>query len=116
MLPNAFKPHQVEKRNLIRLGPKYDGGYIVHKKSLDKITSIITCGLNDDWNFEKEFLKKRDDDNAVVAVKRFKTYEYSTEPVLNYYGKMNLVKEVNGEANIDVIYDEISSYLNVIEG
>jgi hypothetical protein len=29
---------------------------------------------------------------------------------------MNLVKEVNGEANIDVIYDEISSYLNVIEG
>ena len=58
MLPNAFKPHQVEKRNLIRLGPKYDGGYIVHKKSLDKITSIITCGLNDDWNFEKEFLKK----------------------------------------------------------
>ena len=65
---------------------------------------------------QKEFLKKRDDDNAVVAVKRFKTYEYSTEPVLNYYGKMNLVKEVNGEANIDVIYDEISSYLNVIEG
>ena len=49
MLPSAFKPHQVEKRNLIRLGPKYDGGYIVHKKSLDKITSIITCGLNDDW-------------------------------------------------------------------
>jgi len=58
MLPSAFKPHQVEKRSLIRLGPKYDGGYIVHKKSLDKITSIITCGLNDDWNFEKEFLKK----------------------------------------------------------
>jgi hypothetical protein len=28
---------------------------------------------------------------------------------------MNLVKDVNGEANIDVIYSEISSFLNVIE-
>jgi adenylate kinase len=65
---------------------------------------------------QKKFLKKRDDDNAEVAVKRFKTYEYSTEPVLNYYDKMNLVKEVNGETDIDVIYAEISSYLNVIEG
>ena len=58
MLPNAFKPHQVEKRNLIRLGPKYDGGYIVHKKSLEIITLIITCGLIY-VNAEKEFLKKK---------------------------------------------------------
>jgi hypothetical protein len=29
---------------------------------------------------------------------------------------MNLVKDVNGEADIDVIYREISSFLNIIEG
>jgi hypothetical protein len=29
---------------------------------------------------------------------------------------MNLVKDVNGEANIDLISSEISSFLNVIEG
>ena len=64
---------------------------------------------------QKEFLKKRDDDNTEVAVKRFKTYEESTEPVLSYYDKMNLVKEIDGETSIDVIYSEISTYLNIIE-
>ena len=65
---------------------------------------------------KKEFLKKRVDDNVDVAVKRFQTYEESTEPILNFYNKMNLVKDVNGEADIDLIYTKISSYLNVIEG
>tara|TARA_B110000238_G_C15973855_1_gene372951 strand:+ start:116 stop:766 length:651 start_codon:yes stop_codon:yes gene_type:complete len=65
---------------------------------------------------QKEFLKKRVDDNVDVAVKRFQTYEESTEPILNFYNKMNLVKDVNGEADIDLIYTKISSYLNVIEG
>ena len=63
-----------------------------------------------------EFLKKRDDDNVDVAIKRFETYEKSTEPVLAYYNKMNLVKDINGETSIDVIYSQISGYLNVIEG
>ena len=65
---------------------------------------------------QKEILKKRADDNVEVAVKRFQTYEESTEPILNFYNKMNLVKDVNGEADIDLIYTKISSYLNVIEG
>jgi adenylate kinase len=64
---------------------------------------------------QKDFLKKRDDDNVDVAIKRYETYEKSTEPVLDYYNKMNLVKDVNGEAKIDVIYSEIISFLNIIE-
>ena len=63
---------------------------------------------------QKEFLTKRDDDNADIAVKRFVTYEESTKPVLDFYNKMNLVKDVNGEANIDVIYSKISDFLSVI--
>ena len=64
---------------------------------------------------QKDFLKKRDDDNVDVAIKRYETYEKSTEPVLDYYNKMNLVKDVNGEAKIEVIYSEIISFLNIIE-
>jgi adenylate kinase len=64
---------------------------------------------------QKVFLKKRDDDNVDVAIKRYETYEKSTEPVLDYYNKMNLVKDVNGEAKIDVICSEIISFLNIIE-
>jgi len=61
-------------------------------------------------------LKKRDDDNLEVAIKRYETYEESTEPVLGFYKKMNLVKDLNGEMNIESIQSKISDYLTVIEG
>jgi len=61
-------------------------------------------------------LQAREDDNVDVAIKRFKTYEESTEPVLQYYKKMDLVKDVNGETGIDSIYTKINDYLSVIEG
>ena len=60
-------------------------------------------------------LQKRDDDNVAVAVKRFETYEKSTEPVLKFYEKLNLVKDLNGETNIESIQSKISDYLTVIE-
>ena len=63
-----------------------------------------------------KFLKKRDDDNVDITIKRFETYEKSTEPVLEFYEKMNLIKDINGEANIETIYAEINAYLSVIEG
>jgi len=61
-------------------------------------------------------LQKRDDDNLDIAIKRYETYEESTEPVLDFYRKMNLVKDLNGEMNIESIQSEISGYLTVIEG
>ena len=60
-------------------------------------------------------LKKRADDNVDVAVKRYETYELSTEPVLEYYKKMNLVKDLDGEMNIVSIQGKISDFLSVIE-
>ncbi len=57
MLPKNLKPHKSNKHNLLRVGPKLDGGYIVDKRIIKKSKTIITCGLNDDWEFEKHFLK-----------------------------------------------------------
>jgi len=65
---------------------------------------------------KKEFLEKRNDDNIDVAIKRYKTYEESTEPVFDFYKKMNLIKDINGEASIETIYGEINDFLSVIEG
>ena len=58
MLPKFLKPFHISKSNLIRIGPKTDGGYIVDKRIFNKTDVLITCGLNDDWEFEKSFLKK----------------------------------------------------------
>jgi len=64
---------------------------------------------------EGAVLQKRADDNVDVAIKRFETYELSTEPVLEFYKKMNLVKDVNGEMSIESIYSQMRDYLTVIE-
>ena len=58
MLPKFLIPHQVNFSNLIRIGPKTDGGYIVDKRILKRTSVLVTCGLNDDWEFEKSFSKK----------------------------------------------------------
>jgi|TARA_B110000914_G_C15491398_1_gene460832 adenylate kinase len=72
-------------------------------------SSNIVCCKN-------QLLQKRNDDNVEVAIKRFETYQLSTEPVLEFYNKLNLVKDVNGEMDIDTIHSKIRDYLTVIEG
>ena len=62
-----------------------------------------------------KFLQKRGDDTIDVATKRFETYEKTTEPLINFYKDLNLLKVVNGESQIDQIYKEISDIMSLIE-
>jgi len=125
-----------QAENLSKLLLKYDQKIdivIRLKVTLDVIKKRITgrvicskCGKTynkffnlpseDETCCKNEFLQTRDDDNAEVATKRYETYEKSTEPVLQYYEKMNLVKDINGETDIESIYSKINDYLSVIEG
>ena len=57
MFSRKLKPIFVQNKYLVRLGPQRDGGYIIDKRIINKIDYIITCGLSDDWDFEKNFLK-----------------------------------------------------------
>ena len=63
---------------------------------------------------ERQTLEKRADDNEETAIKRYKTYEKSTEPVIEYYKKLNLLKVVDGERSIDQINKEISDIIRLI--
>ena len=63
---------------------------------------------------ERRNLEKRSDDSEEIAIKRYKTYEKSTEPVLAFYKKLNLLKEVNGERPISEINNEIKEILRLI--
>ena len=66
----------------------------------------INIGLN--------VLEKRADDSEQIAIKRYKTYEKSTEPVIEYYKKLNLLKVIDGERPIDQINKEISDIISLI--
>ena len=65
---------------------------------------------------ERQSQEKRSDDNEEIAIKRFQTYEKSTKPVIDYYKKSNLLKEVNGERSINEISNKISGLIDSIKG
>ena len=65
---------------------------------------------------ERSALEKRTDDSEEIAVRRFKTYEKTTEPLIDFYNKLNLLKVINGEANISQINKEIGGLIDAIEG
>ena len=63
---------------------------------------------------ERRNLENRSDDSEEIAIKRYNTYEKSTEPILAFYKKLNLLKEVNGERPISEINNEIKEILRLI--
>ena len=64
---------------------------------------------------ENKFLEKRSDDNEKIVLNRFQTYLEKTLPIINYYKKLNLVHEINGKAEINDIYKEISTIIASLE-
>ena len=57
MIPSFLKPYHTNLSNLIRIGRESDGGYVIDKRVIYKTKTIITCGLEAEWSFEKEFQK-----------------------------------------------------------
>ena len=89
---------------------------IVMKRILGRQVCSV-CGLifNKFFNPSNEFnhkcdskhLKTRADDTEDTIIKRLNTYTKETLPLINYYQKQDLVKEVDGSTEIDRIYEEI---------
>ena len=65
---------------------------------------------------ERKSIEKRADDNEEIVIKRFETYERSSEPVLDYYKQTKLLKVVNGENSVSQINLEISGLIDSIKG
>ena len=81
MLPKILKPYKVNKSDLLRIGPKKDGGYVIDKRIINRTKILVTCGLNDDWEFERDYIKYNNETRVLAFdhtidknfwVKRFK--------------------------------------------
>ena len=55
--PNFLKPHYVSKDELVRVGSLDDGGYVVPLINIKDSELLITMGISDNWDFEKDFSK-----------------------------------------------------------
>ena len=86
-----------------------------HKQKIDLVIKLsVSLDTIKKRIIERRTLEKRADDSEEIAIKRYKTYEKSTEPVIDYYKKLNLLKVINGERSIDQINKEISDIINLI--
>ena len=104
-------PRNIDQaKNLDKLLKKYNQQIDIVLKlsvSLETIKKRIT---------ERKSQEQRTDDSDEIAIKRFKTYELSSEPVLDYYRQSNLLKVINGENTISEINVEISGLIDAIKG
>ena len=66
-----------------------------------------TCG--------NEYLIKRQDDNEKTIIHRYKTYLEKTFPILEYYKKLSLLHEINGNIEIDQIFKQITRIIAPLE-
>ena len=132
---DGYPRNIIQAQNLEFLLKKYDQKIDIVIKLAVKLESIkkrisgrSVCSLcgkiyNDFYNpapknsncCSSKFLHKRGDDTLEVATKRFQTYEIATEPLLDFYKKLGLLKVVDGESPIDQIYKEISDILALVE-
>ncbi|MCF6441787.1 FkbM family methyltransferase [Pseudoalteromonas luteoviolacea] len=61
----ALQPNHCS--DLIRMGNKFDGGYVVPKSYISGTDTLLSLGINDDWKFDKEF-QMENPNSKVVGV------------------------------------------------
>ena len=100
----------IQAKNLDNLLKKY-------KQKLDIVLKLsVSLETVKKRILERQTEEKRADDNEEIAIKRYKTYEKSSETVIDYYKQSNLRKVVNGEAGISEINSEISVLIDTSKG
>jgi len=57
VLNRVFKPDF--NYDLLRVGSKHDGGYLIEKNSLYASDFLLSFGISTNWVFEEQFLKKQ---------------------------------------------------------
>tara|TARA_Y100000590_G_C15530012_1_gene942780 strand:+ start:205 stop:1005 length:801 start_codon:yes stop_codon:yes gene_type:complete len=69
----------VKSNNLIRLGRRHDGGYIVDSKIVKKCNTLVTFGLGPDWSFELEYIKNNNKTKIFMYDYSVSSYPYLKE-------------------------------------
>ena len=57
-------------------------------------------------------LTQRDDEKEDVVRNRLKVYEDQTAPLIDFYNNKGLLKDINGEQEINTIFEEVTNLLD----
>jgi len=112
MIPNYLKPYHTNFSNLVRLGRKYDGGYVIDKRVIAKTRTIVTCGLEAEWSFEKEF-QKNNRNCKILAFDHTVNKKFWIDRFLKDFISLLLLKKIKLNKIFDVFkYIEYLSFFS----
>ena len=85
------------------------------KNLLEKINhpleAVISIQIADDVLIKRLLSRGREDDNEEVIVNRLKVYREQTSPLIDLYSNQGLLVEIDGNADIDVVFSCIENAL-----
>ena len=85
------------------------------KKLLEKINqpleAVILIKTDDKYLIKRLLARGRQDDNEQVITNRLKIYREKTSPLIDLYTKQGILKEIEGNADIDVVFSSIEKSL-----
>ena len=86
------------------------------KHLLEKINQplevVISIKIADDYLIKRLLARGREDDNEEVIVNRLKIYRDKTSPLIDLYSKQGILKEIDGNDDIDVVFSCIEKALS----
>ena len=84
-------------------------------KLLEKIDqpleAVISIKIADDYLIKRLVERGRQDDNEQVITNRLKIYREKTSPLIDLYKKQGILEEIEGNADIDVVFSCIEKSL-----
>jgi len=81
----TFKPKFLD--DLIRVGARFDGGYVINERSIRSSQYLLSFGVFDDWSFEADFLGRRPDLNILC-------FDYSVSKEVFFNNILDALNEV----------------------
>jgi adenylate kinase len=97
---------------------------IAQAEALDRILAdqntpldvVLELNVPEEELFQRLAGRGRADDQPDVIRQRLVAYRQQTEPLLEYYGKANLLKSTDGTGSVDDIFERIKAILDPIAG
>ncbi len=85
------------------------------KQLLEKINqpieAVISINIADYYLIKRLLARGREDDNEEVIANRLKIYREKTSPLVDLYSKDGILVEIDGNADIDVVFSCIEKAL-----
>ena len=96
---NFLKP--IKNNYLVRLGVKFDGGYVIDSKIINCSDKLVSFGLGTDWSFELDFIK--------LTGNKIHIYDYTTtyRPYLK-----NILKYLRRFITLRVSYSDLRNKID----